>query len=131
MGIYGKTTVVSTVLQIDIYPHRILLETKDFVDFTNGRAMTFPEGVMVVVGHSNTEGWGPDWYDRSIHVVSTTNWHPNINPEDGDNAIIGYWDHGPKSCNERKYEVKRKELMCGDPTIEGYLKEEGRWPYKD
>ena len=122
MGHYEPITVKSTVLRVDKYPHPVLMVTEDFVDFTNGRALSFPQGVMVVVGHSNTEGWGPDYYERTICVVPTSDWHPELNPGDGPGAIVGYYGTTP---------IKRDSFAPGDDTIKYYLKKEGRWPLDD
>lgn len=136
MGRYGKIKVEYEVIRVDRYPHDILMRTEDFVDITNGRALVFPEGVMVVVGHDNIEGWGPDYYERYIHVVSTSNYYPvffpNSAPQTPDD-VIGYWskDSSNKNYYDKKlYEVKRVSKEKGDSIIEFELREEGRWPFK-
>lgn len=129
MGQYGYTKVENTVIRVDVYPHPILMETESFVDFTNGRALSFPQGVMVVVGHSNTEGWGPDYYHRTIYVVPTSNWHPELNPDDGQDAIIGHYKTSPNQWGKTyEYPVKRYKHSAGDGTIRACLEKEGRWP---
>lgn len=129
MGLYGRTTVKSTVIRIDKYPHPILMETEDFVDFTNGITLSLPQGEMVVVRHSNSEGWGPDYYYRMICVVPMSNWYPELNPKGGRDAIIGYYQTSPDEWEKTyKYPVKRYQYSACDGIIKACLKEEGRWP---
>lgn len=111
-------TVYTRVLQVGHdpfgYAKYLIRSTKEHIDYTNGRVMMFPEGPMVVVGHTNYSTVAGYEYIREIYVVSTTCYYPIDHPEDGDNAIIGYY---VCKSGRGKVDVKRKPYVDGDSLL--------------
>lgn len=111
--------VYKHVVKIDEDPCPILLDKSTMpLDCTNGRALVFPEGIMIVVGHENFEIWPDITYERYIRVVSQNSYHPILEPEDGDDAVIGYY----LSKNGIRHDVVRKRHMDGDFILDNIEK---------
>lgn len=109
--------ICTRICRADKYPAPYVLEeTNQRIPYKNGTCLNLPNGMWVVVRHENLFTCSLYEYSRYIWVVPVSNYEPILNPEKGDNAVIGYYTRFHKDWSER-VEVKRNPEEDGDRSL--------------
>ena len=109
--------IETRIRRADKYPAPYVLEeTSQKIPYQNGTCLNLPNGMWVVVRHENLFTCSLCTYQRDILVVPVSNYEPVLNPEEGDDAVIGYYTRFHKDWSER-VEVRRNPEEDGDRSL--------------